>query len=361
MRIALVVAVPHLEGEADRWEELAHRAVPLRHARALASLGHEVHLFFDGPPRVEARGGFTVHVEACPWPGRGPARFSPHLVSAAAAVRPHVLHLHHLLAVESAVAAVRRAGCPVFAEFHGGTPPRRWARRAALAWASRRLAGVFTAAPEHLGPLLAAGALDPRTPQHVSPEICARFEGPCPRPPPGPGPRFLVVGRCEEPKDPWATVQALRCLLARRPHAEVIWATPGGADEAPVQAALRADPSLARVSFGPIARAEMAATYAWADALLVSSRREIGGTVLPEAFSQGTPVAAFELPVFRALGANCPALRRVAPRDPRALAEAALRLAERPDLRHEAHAHYLAHLAYPAVARARAALYAQAA
>lgn len=358
MRIAVVVAVPHLPGEEGRWAELTHRDVPLRHASHLAALGHEVHVFFDGPPRVVGEAGFTVHVEAGPLPALGAVLWSPHLVHAARAVRPDVLHLHHLLAVENVAAAVRGLVCPVFAEFHGGTPPRRWARRRLLAWASRRLAGVFTAAPEHLAPLDAAGALARSAPRHVSPEISSRFAGPVARPPRRGGPRILVVGRCEAPKDPFATLAVLRHAVALRPDVEVVWATPGGADTAAVQAVLRDDPALAgRVRFGPVAPAAMAEVYASADVTLVTSEREIGGTVLLESLGQGTPVAAFALPVFASLGGRCEAVVQVDGRDPEALARAAVALAEQDELRSVAQAYFDAELSYAAVARARAALY----
>lgn len=358
MRVALVVAVPHLPGEEGRWPELTHRDVPLRHASHLASLGHEVHVFFDGPPRVVGEAGFTVHVEAGPLPALGAVLWSPHLIRAARAVRPDVLHLHHLLAVENVAAAVRGLECPVFAEFHGGTPPRRWARRRLLEWASGRLAGVFTAAPEHLAPLEAAGALSRAVPRHVSPEISARFAGPVARVPRRGGPRILVVGRCEAPKDPFATLAVLRHAVALRPDVEVVWATPGGADAAAVQAELRADPALAgRVRFGPVAPEAMAEAYASADVTLVTSAREIGGTVLMESLSQGTPVAAFALPVFASLGGGCDAVAQVWERDPEALARAALALAERSDAVAAARSRFDTQLSYGAVARARAGLY----
>lgn len=358
LRIAIVVPVAAAPDEAGRYHALAHRYVPLGHAEALARRGHEVHVFFDGPPRTfEPAPRVTVHVRSGRLPTVRGRVVGPHLVQAALRTSPDVLHLHHLLAVENLWAATS-GPAPVFAEYHGGAAPRLWPKRRVLRRLSRRLAGAFFCSPAHREALVRAGSWDPRAPFTVSPEITARFEGVAERPPPGPGPRVLVVGRCEAPKAPLDTVATLEALVAAAPQARVRWASPGGADAARVRRALAASPRLgARVELGPAPFDEMAAHYAAAEVVISTSTREIGGTVLSEALSQGAPFAAFHLPTFEALAAGCPAVRLVAPRDPSALARAALELAARPELRAAARARFEAALSYDAIAAGRSELY----
>lgn len=376
LRIAIVVPVAHRPGEEERWSTLAHRSIPLLHAQHLADRGHEVHLFFDGPPRVglppadvlDALVGprtgprFTVHVVSSRVRIPGVVVKTPHLVGAAGAVRPDVLHLHHLLAAEN-VAAATLLACPVFAEFHGGAPSRYTPRRALLRWASARLAGMFFAAPEHASPLLEARTIDASTPRLTSPEASSRFFEQAPRPShPVGGPRFLVVGRCEAPKDPVATLATFRAIARRAPNACFTWASPGGAETRAIEAELQEDRSLSgRVDFGPRAREEMPAVYAAADVTLITSRAEIGATVVSESLSQGTPVAAFELPTIRALGEGTAAVRTVQGRDPEQLASAALALVPGAALRRSARTHFVERLSFAAIARDRSRIYEQAA
>ncbi|CAN0595130.1 unnamed protein product, partial [Laminaria digitata] len=132
MRIGMVVPVPYVPGEQARWSQLAHRYIPLAHAEAQARRGHEVHLFFDGPPRrVDWAPGVTVHVSSGVLPAFRGALRSPHLVQAALRSSIDVLHLHHLLNLES-LWPLRAAGLPVFAEYHGGAPPKWQLRRRLL-------------------------------------------------------------------------------------------------------------------------------------------------------------------------------------------------------------------------------------
>lgn len=376
LRIAIVVPVAYEPGEETRWSTLAHRYIPLLHAQHLAERGHEVHVFFDGPERVvrpapsvlddfasacvEPR--FTIHVLSSRVPAFGGVVRSTHLVRAAGAVRPDVLHLHNLFAAENVAAAVLLP-CPVFAEFHGGQASRFALRRALLRWASARLAAAFFAAPEHAEPALAAGALSRSTIRLTSPEATSRFDEQRLHPPAPPGsPHFLVVGRCERPKDPQATLATFRALARRLPGAQLTWASPGGAETAAVKAEIAADPTLAlRVTFGRRSLADMPATYAAADVTLITSEAEIGATVVSESLSQGTPVAAFDLPAIRALGKGTTAVRLVGERHPERLAETALELAGRPELREDARAHFEARLSFSAIARDRSRAYEEAA
>ncbi|MEQ8278087.1 MAG: glycosyltransferase [Deltaproteobacteria bacterium] len=352
MRIAIVVPVAYVEGES--WDELAHRYIPMHHARHLAALGHEVHLFADGPPRVFAHDGFTVHVLHAPFPAVGGVVRSPHLIRAADAIHPDVIHLHHLLAAENVAAAVR-TGRRVFAEYHGGEAPRwRW-RRALARWASARLAGAFFANPTIAERLRRDGALAPDTPVHISPETTSRYLKLEPHE--AGGLRVLVVGRCEAPKDPDATLATFRAILARAPDAQLVWASASGADTDRIRAAM--SPAVnASLTFGPVPVSKMPATFASADVTICTSAREIGGTVLSESLSQGTPFAAFHLPTFEALAPRCEAVALLPSRDPEALAERALALAAA-DVREEARRHFEDVLSWAAIARARTAIYAR--
>jgi glycosyltransferase involved in cell wall biosynthesis len=354
LRIAIIVPVAYTPRED--WNVYAHRYIPLLHAEHLANEGHEVHLYFDGPDRAAdrtAHGRFTLHVVSSIFPAFHGVVRSPHLVRAAAAVKPDVVHVHNLLAAENIAAAVL-LDRPVFAEFHGGAPSRFGARRSLLRWASSRLAGVFAPALEHLTPLLEAGALTPSITCHVSPETSSRFHVAAPRVLER-GLRFFTVARCEPPKDPRATVAVFRAL-SRVPEAAFIWACPGGQELESVRNEI--EPSLsARLDFGPRSLAEMPQLYANADVTVITSEREIGATVVSESLSQGTPVAAFDLPAIRALGAGCEAVRLVTGRNVEALASVALELARANGIREKARSHYEQKLSFSAIARDRARIY----
>lgn len=360
MKIAMVVPVAAVEGEPARWPTLAHRYIPLAHAHAQAARGEQVHVFFDGPPRtLTPHPGVTVHVCSGRLPRPRGALRSPHLVQAAARLRPDVLHLHHLLALENLAAAVALHPC-VFAEFHGGAPPRWSLKRAALRAVSARLRGAFFPAEAYRRALVEAGAWHPRVKAHVSPETTSRFEGLLAHREGSAGPRVLVVARAESPKAPLATVAVLERIAARAPTAQLRWACPGGAELLQVRHALADRPTLdQRLALSPIPSTQMAEAYAWADVLVATSEREIGGTVMSEALSQGTPVAAFWLPTFEALAGDSPAVTLLRGRDPDRLAAAALTLAGRPRLRAAARERFEGKLSFEAIAEARARIYAR--
>lgn len=357
-RLVIIVPVPHIPEAEARRDTLSHRFVPMSHARAQVALGHEVHVLFDGPVESSVDDGVRVHASPSPIPPfRGTLR-SPHLVRRAAALRPDVIHVHHILAVEN-VAAATWLGRPVFAEFHGGAAPRSRLRRGVLRRASRRLAGSFFAAREHYARLRDAGALRPTLPMAVSPEISSRYprvESKVIRSPSAP--RFLVVGRIEPPKQPWETLAVFEWILRLAPGARFTWATPGGRELVGIQQALARRSRLAeRVDLGRRSLGEMPHAYADADVVVATSRAEIGGTVMTEALCQGTPVAAFDLPTFRALRGDCGAVRLEPSRRPEALARLAVDLAAQPDLRPLARARFDAALSYEAIARVRSAAY----
>lgn len=353
----MVVPVPFMEGERAHWSRLAHRYIPLAHAKAQADLGHEVHLFFDGPKGQQAWGeGVTVHTRPTVVPThRGNLR-SIHLVQAALRSRPDVLHLHHLMNVENLCAASRYSG-PVFAEFHGGSPSRWWARRRLARAASRGLSGAFFPSWAHYRRVVGSGSWHPETPCHLSPETTSRWETPCAHAHASVL-RVLVVGRCEPPKAPLATLATVRALLDRVPDAQVRWACPGGRDLGAIEAVLQDEPSLAaRLTIESVPLEGMAEVFAWADVTFSTSEREIGATVLSEALSQGTPFVAFKLPTYAALGGTCPAVQLIGSRSPELLADTIVDVAGRPQLRSEARRHFEENLSYAAIARLRAAVY----
>lgn len=348
LRIAIIVPVAHTANED--WTTYAHRYIPLLHAKHLAAAGHEVHLFFDGPARL-LHGNFTLHVSPSRIPPLHGVVRGPHLIAAAARIAPDVVHLHNVLAAEN-IAAATLLRCPVFAEFHGGAPSSFLPRRALLRWASARLAGLFTPAREHLEPLFAAQALSRSLPTHQSPETSSRFHTPATHPA-SPNLRVLTVARCESPKDPRATI-ATFAILARTQNTSFTWACPGGQELAALRSQIDALPNL---DFGPRALTAMPEAYAAADVTVITSEREIGATVVSESLSQGTPVAAFELPAIRALGAGTDAVRIVPNRDPEALARAARELAAVPGIRERARRHYEEKLSFESIARDRARVY----
>ncbi len=357
LRIAMVVPVPFMQGERAQWSQLAHRYIPLAHARAQAEAGHEVHLFFDGPKaRLDGADGVTVHVQAGILPTRQGSLTSIHLVKAALRLKPDVLHLHHLMNLENLGAASRFSG-RVFAEYHGGSPSRWWVRRRLARLASQGLSGAFFPSVAHHRRLVAAGSWHRQTPCHISPETTSRFDALCPHPE-APGLRALVVARCEAPKDPWATLATIRCLLERAPQAEVRWACPGGHQLGAIQAVLGREPRLAaRVRLEAVSLEDMAQWFAWADVAFSTSEREVGATVLSEALSQGTPFVAFELSTYAALGQGCAAVQLIPARDPARLAAAIISTAGQPQLRFEARQHFQNRLSYAAIAAQRATIY----
>ncbi len=365
MRIAVVVGVPWRPGDDPDGVGLTHVEVPLAQAAGLAAAGAEVTVFLDGPAASSRRDG-PVRVErrASPWPRRLDARAlrAPHLFAAALAERPDSIHLHHWLNPLQLTHAAR-APVPVVAEHHGGEVPSGALKRRWLGLASTRLSAVVFAARALARPFVDAGALSAAVEVFESPELSAAS-------PPvdhrearralgmDDGPLFLVVGRVEPPKAPWVTLEALRELARREPAARFVWATWGGRELSAIEAALRADPLLRhraalRVR---VPRAEMSGLYAAASAVLHASEREIGGTVLFEALSQGAPLSLVDLPTFRA-HAPPDAVRFFAPGDARGLAEGALELARRPELRALARRHFEAELSYPAIGRRRLALH----
>lgn len=359
LTLAMVVPVPHIAGERGRWSELAHRYIPLAHAEAQARRGHQVHLYFDGPREtVPWAQRVTVHVSRGHLPSVRGALRSPHLVQAALRNEPDVLHLHHLLNLESLWFAAR-SPVRVFAEYHGGAPPQVHVRRALIRRASHRLAGAFFASAEHHRRLVAAGVWSGAVPFAVSPETTSRLDVLSPRAASAPGaPRVLVVGRTEAPKAPMSTLATLRVLLSLSPGAEVRWASPGGRDLGAVQDILRTDLVLqGRVHIEEVPFERMAQTYAWADLTLATSQREIGGTVLSESLSQGTPFAAYSLPTFHALAANCAAVRLVPQGDALALGKAAQDLLAQSGLRDQARAHFQNELCFDAIAAQRERVY----
>jgi len=344
LRIAAVVpvrAAPDADLDALR---RVHRT-SLNHVAAWSRAGAEAHLLVHGPRAATVTiDGATLHV--LPKWRRGAA-----LIGAAEALRPDVLHLFHLLAWRVAAAAAV-SGVRVFAEYNGGAPPRSRIARWLLADATDAFAGLFFTAAANAEPLLDAGALSPRTPIFEVPEVASDLPIAERR-----GRKMvLVVSRFHADKDPDCAADALERIASRRPDLKLVWAS---LDDRGSQAFLRRLPDGLRrrleLRFA-LTPAEMAELYANAAVLLHTSLREVCGYAFVEALAAGVPIAASDIPPFRAMGTTS-AVSLCKPGDAGAFAAAALRLIEDRCAGDVARAHYAAELSYDANARRRVAVY----
>ncbi len=343
MRVALVVPVARARG-ADTAAQLERMWPCVEHARALARQGADVTLFVDGPrsgieplgdgARVRTVGLFAARVER--------------LVLTAAATRPDILHLFHLRATPALLAACT-VGRTVAAEYNGGPPWRRGS--ALIRTATRRLAVAFFTAPEIAAPFEEAGLAAPVA---TLPEVSSRrtsadrerarlrlgYEGE--------GLRLLVVGRRTREKGAACVIEAFAEITREVPDARLTWASWGG------EVGDVSDPRIVVERVDDPQR--MADLYAASDVMIHASHREICGTAFMEALQSGCPIAASDIPAFRANAIEgavtlCPV------DDAAAFARAALDLAARADARRRAREGFEAELSFDAIARRRLAVF----
>lgn len=340
MRVAFVVPVPR-DADADRAAHLERTWPCVEHARALARQGAHVTLFVDGPASGEEALGDGARVRFVRLVAGRPER----LVLAAARSRPDVLHLFHLRATAALLAACATRGCVVTAEYNGGPPWRRG--NAVVRFATRGLDAAFFSARALAEPYVRAGLSAPvfalpqatsrrRTADRAAARTRLGYEGDALR--------LLVVARRTVDKGALCVVDAFRAITRTHPDARLEWASWGG-DAGDVS-----DPRI-RVSRIDDA-SKMADLYAASDVMLHPSHREIGGTSFMEALQSGCPVAASDIPTFRA-NAIEGAVELCPVDDAEAFARAALALFHRPDARTRAREGFAAHLSFDAIARRR--------
>ncbi len=355
-RVALVVPVPAPSRGPDDTASLLERTWPsVEHGRALAGLGVEVELFLAGPGFEDAplAPGFTLRIRPVPPTG---------LVDAAEARRPDLLHLFHLRGLPALLRAAA-GSTPCVAEYNGGVPPDGVLKRRLMRAATARLAGVMFTARAQAEGFRRAGALDPSTPVLELPELSSRLVPPSRAEARaalglGAGPVVVIVARVEAPKDPLCALRAFARIAERRPEARLEWAHRGGRDLDAVQSLVAADPRLrGRVRLRADApRDTIAQLWAAADLSIHASHREVCGTAFLEALGAGVPVAASDIPPFRAVAAGPAGPEGVAFApigDDEALAAAGLGLLADPSAGPRARAHFERRLSFPALARRR--------
>jgi D-inositol-3-phosphate glycosyltransferase len=366
LRVAILIPVAHQL--AAGFENPAFRAIPGRFAAGLLRAGAEPYLVFDGPKTrttrteagvtvLEVYAGIERHLGADPLRGS-------HLARAVARLRPDVIHHHHLLSTVSLFWSTR-LGVPVYAEYNGGPVPKNRARKRLMRLASRNVRGVFFTARELAQPFFAAGALAETVEVHESPETTSSYEhlwshDEAKRASSFTGaPQVLVSSRIEAPKSPQLILDVFARLLERAPDARLTWAALGGVEREAIEGRIQESAQLRdKVELRlNVPTKDMPRLFAGADVVFHASEREIGGTVLSESLSQGTPFVAFYLPVFRALAGGSPAVSLLPREEVDRAAEELLRVAGDRRLREEARQRFDRSLSFDALARARLEVY----
>lgn len=355
MKVALIVPVMAAEDEDLAARRHRHR-FNIAQAEALGRLGVQVHLLVDAPrdertalnavdpvDTVDGVDGASLHGVALPPALRAirdaklpstwlaPHRRYPlglHLLQAAKALDPDVVHVFHILDVKTLLCAVAMFG-RVFGEYNTGFPPASRPRALALQQASRRAAGLFFTARAQVDEFIETGAIHHDAVIHEVPEISSLLR-PTTRADArrrlqlGDETTVLVVARAAEGKDPRCAVRAFDRIRQRRPDARLLWACiERGPLHRDLERVLEAEhPRRHRLIVGADPT-EMADLYAAADVMLHPSHREACGTAFVEALQSGLRVVGSNIPPFAALARGNAA--RLAPvGDDEAFARAAL-------------------------------------
>jgi len=337
----------------DAWPTLGHVAAAVRGAGAQVTVLQAAHADeecerdgvayrFVAEPRLPGRRRLTG---AMPW----------RLARAAAALRPHVIHLNGLEFPLHA-RALCGVGAPVLAQDHASAPPRTLARL--HRWGLARVGGVAFTAREQAQPFFRAGVLRAGVPVFAIPESSTRFTAGdmvAARAETGMhgDPALLWVGRLNDNKDPLTILDALALALPRLPGAR-LWCC---FHEAPllgaVRARLAAQPALAeRVHLlGAVPHAQVERLCRAADFFVLGSHHEGSGYAVLEAMACGATPVVSDIPPFRAItgGGAVGALAPVG--DAAAFAAALVALAARPRdvLRARTLAHFRAELSFEVV------------
>lgn len=285
------------------------------------------------------------------WPAiRLPA---PHLVRAARAARPDVVHAFDLVNYPHLI-GLAGAGAPMVAHFHGGAaarrPPWRALERRALAGVDRLL---FTTV-EQAAPWVANGYPAERVRAVVETSVALT---PAPRPPLDPArPRLLCAGRLDPVKDPMTTLAGFALLLGTHPGAtlELCW-TDAPLLDAVARRARALGPAVRLL--GRLAPEAVHARMAAADVLVQASVREVCGVAVLEAMALGLPPVVTDIPAFRAVLGDCGARFPVG--DAAGLAAGVRAVLGQPDAGARCVERFRAALSFTAMARAAERVYAE--
>ncbi len=247
-----------------------------------------------------------------------------------AAFAPEVVHVHEPFTPSTSMWATLEARAPVVATFHSGVDRarlydlaapllRRIARRLAVRIAvsrraeqvaSRRIGGAFEVVPNGVD--------------------VARFRAASPRDL-GPGAKVLFVGRLDERKGFPVAVDAFERLAGDRPDLGLVVAGDG-----PQRDAVEGLPPGLRervTMLGAVPNVDLPAVAAACDLYLGPSvGGESFGVVLVEAMAAGLPVVASDVPGYDEVVRDGVDGVLVPPRDPAALAAAAARVLDDPEL-----------------------------
>ncbi|MEP6758111.1 MAG: glycosyltransferase family 4 protein [Actinomycetota bacterium] len=243
---------------------------------------------------------------------------------------PDVIHAHQPMAPSTGLWATLEARAPVVGTFHSGATRarlydlaapvlRRIARRLAVRIAVSERAAAFER--EHIGGdfrVVANGVAVERFATATPADL-------------GPGRKVLFVGRLDERKGFPVAVGAFAELAATRPDLHLVVVGDG-----PQRSALDALPTTlrARVTMlGPVPNQELPPIHAACDLYLgPSTGGESFGIVLVEAMAAGLPVVASNTPGYDEVLTDGIDGLAVPPRDVEALAGAAGRVLDTPEL-----------------------------
>ena len=310
-------------------------------AEALIGLGHEVSVISPADDDTPLPEYVVPAGRAVPVPYNGSvARLSFGFLSAARVRRWvkegsfDVLHVHEPAAPSLSLLACWVADGPIVATVHTAMPRSRLIHatypvlQTALEKISGRIAvseAARTTLVEHMGgdAVLIPNGVTVR-----------RYEKAAPLPGwPGEGGALGFLGRMDEPRKGLdVLLRAFAILAAERPGLRLLIAGPGDADYV-----LRRVPSPRRdrvVRAGQVSEEDKARVYHSVDVFCApNTGGESFGIVLAEAMAAGAPIVASDLDAFRQVLRGGRAGELFATGDPAALAEAARRLLDDPDLR----------------------------